>query len=261
MSRFAVLSSLPENATSVPLAPKLSAIGKSILGSFCPGVHAHLFSCGPEVRALALALVCKFYGLDNDQYDIEAVHFEVTPIDSYDSISSDEVLNDMNFPSLTAATSLNSRKTTSVNTLKSSKALQIFNACTESSVETVNDRNLRMSIEFKAFLREFWMRCLGANEEDGEFDLRAYLFGLSLLHTEFPELPFHFKANAFIDVIGPRVYCHESQVFFVPHIGSTEYMDACQSIHFGNIEVIDAGFDSDIVANDVYAGSITCFDY
>jgi hypothetical protein len=157
----------------------------------------------------------------------------------------------MNFPKLTSSTKSISES-----------ALQVFKTCTEYSIESDDDRNNRMFIELKSILTDFWSRVQLGENDDGEFNIHAYFLALSILHNTnvFPVLPFHYKANAFIDVIGPRVYCPETQVCFIPHIGTTEYMDSCQSIHDGNIEIIDAGFDSDIIANDKYADSITCFD-
>lgn len=238
MSRFAVLADdfvFP----STPVLPVITP--KSMITVFCPNALHILSNACLETRKFALALVCKFYGLNTDQYLVECILFDAEAFPFYAVISLDEFVRDMEYPTPTSKPSPVSRD-----------AYRVFIECTNSSLETVLDRDLRASTEFKELLSEFWHDSR-LETDDGEFNVDSYLMALNLLRCVFPELPFHYKANAFIDVIGPRVLCSHSGVYYQPIVGTDEYADSCELIHSGAIDMIVVDADhSDIVVADKY---------
>lgn len=246
MSRFALLA---ENDGVVPPAPVLPVIiPKSMLSYFCNNALLILPRLDPETRKFTLALVCKFYGLSYDEYEIECLVFDAANLPFYAVISVDEFVRDIEYPSPSSKPSV-----------ASIEAYRAFMACTNSSIETKIDRELRASSEFKSLLREFWNDSR-LRVDDGEFNLESYFMAMKLMHINFPELPFHYKANAFIDVVGPRVFCSHSQTFYEPNSGSTQYADSCELIHSGAIDMIVVDVDdSEIVADDKFLCNSSSF--
>jgi hypothetical protein len=174
--------------------------------------------------------------------------FDAINLPFYAVISVDEFVRDIEYPSPASKPSV-----------ASVDAYRAFMACTNSSLETRLDRDLRAASEFKTFLREFW-NDMRLQTNDGEFNVDSYFMAMRLMHDLFQELPFHYKANAFIDVVGPRVFCSHSQTFYEPNSGSTQYADSCELIHSGAIDMIVVGDDkSEIVADDKFLSNSSSF--
>lgn len=252
MSRFAALAD-DFDVDVTPATPVLPVITPtSMFSYFCPTALSVLPSLDAETRKFALALVCKFYGLFFDQYEVECLVFDAIFLPYYAVISVDEFVRDIEYPSPASKPSV-----------ASIDAYRAFMACANTSLETRLDRDLRSASEFKSLLREFWNNSnlqLGNGEFDGEFNVDSYFMAMRLMHEIFPELPFHYKANAFIDVVGPRVFCSHSQTFYEPNSGSTQYADSCELVHSGAIDMIVVGADkSEIVADDKFLSNSSSF--
>lgn len=257
MSRFSALSLLPENSMTPPPAPKLKAVSRgSIIPIFDSFVARYLSVMPKDIKSEILLLVCKFYGLSTEQYENERVHYDVEfeynaddIVQEYEKLNIDKIIQEFEYPSLASSNPY------------AEYIRETFKKLTKACCETEKDKHQREFVEFKSILSDFWLSSQPTEYDDGEFNLDAYTAALSFIMKNpalFPDLPFHYKANAFIDVIGPRVYCAESQIFFVPHIGTTEYADSCEHIHRGFTDVLIVTNDSDIVAYDSFVESITC---
>jgi hypothetical protein len=250
MSRFAALADdFDFGLDAAPATPKLPAIvPKSMFSYFCPIALSVLPSLEAETRKFALALLCKFYGLLYDKYEVECIVFDVEHLPFYAVISVDEFVRDIEYPSPASKPSV-----------AAVEAYHAFMKCTNTSLETKNDRDVNLLREFKPLLRQFW-NDERLRTEDGEFNLDSYFMAMELMHRVFPELSFHCKANAFIDIVGPRVFCSHSQTFYEPNVGSTQYADSCELIHSGAIDMIVASVDnSEIVADDKFLSNSSSF--
>jgi hypothetical protein len=246
MSRFAALA---DDFDAAPATPKLPAIvPKSMFSYFCPIALSVLPSLEAETRKFALALLCKFYGLLYDQYEVECIVFDAEHLPFYAVISVDEFVRDIEYPSPASKPSV-----------AAVDAYRAFMKCTNTSIETKLDRDLNIACEFKSLLRQFWNDARLQND-DGEFNIDSYFMAMELMRQLFQELPFHYKANAFLDIVGPRVFCSHSQTFYEPNLGSTQYADSCELIHSGAIDMIVVGDDkSEIVADDKFLSNSSSF--
>lgn len=247
MSRFSCL------AEPVPSEPVLKAeTPRSSIIFFCP-TFASIED--PVIKQNVLLLLCKFYNISFDDYLIECTIHELDEMigeSGYNSVSIEMFEKEYLYPAPGVS-----------RTKKSVVIYETFTKCIAHTFETETDRNNLNAIEFRSFLREYWNNILSLRMQDedydGEFDFEAYMYAIRLMHELYPSLPFYFKANAFIDVIGPHVMCSVSNAVYVPVIGTNEYASACELIHTGAYDMIVVNSeDSELVCTDktVYPGDI-----